>query len=142
MKVRADIADMLRNGATTTEVMTALHVAHGTVVKTREALDIPAPARNGRPLQPLADQFNANSEPVEGGHRRWTGYVYKGVPVLGRQGRHVSAYRVAFEVLHERKPIGNVKPGCDYPGCVAHVQDRPMREQLNAQFAAIFGSVG
>lgn len=144
MKVRTDVADMLRAGATTTAIMATLHVGHATVVRARDVLGVPGNPRGGRPLLPVPDLFHARTEPVEGGHLRWTGHFQKGVPVLGRQGRVLTAYRIAFELGHGRAPVGHVRPGCGTPCCVApdHVQDRPMRQQLDAQYAAIFGSPG
>lgn len=142
MKIRVDVADMIRAGATTTAIKAVLHVGHGTVANARKALGVPAPTLCGRPLLPIPDLFHARTEPVDGGHLRWTGYVSKGVPTLGRRGRPYSAYRIAFTLKHGREPIGLVRSSCDYPRCVApdHVQDQPMRQQLDAQYAAIFGS--
>jgi hypothetical protein len=49
-----------------------------------------------------------------------------------------TAYRIAFQIRWGREPVGYVKPGCEYDGCVhpEHVEDQPMREQ----YAAIFGA--
>ena len=140
MKIRTDVADMIRNGAGTTAIMTTLHVGYPTVARAREALGIPAPTRNGRRAVPIPDAFRTHTEPIDGGHLRWTGHFNKGVPTLCRNSGNLSAYRVAFEMEHGRAPVGHVRPGCDYPGCVAHVLDQPMREQLDAQYAAIFGA--
>lgn len=144
MKIRADIADMIRAGATTTAIKATLHVGYGTVTNARKALGIPAPTLCGRPLLPIPGLFHARTEPVDGGHLRWTGYVSNGVPTLGRRGRPHSAYRIAFEIRYGRKPVGLVRSTCGYPQCVApdHMQDRPMRDRLNAQYAAIFGDTG
>jgi hypothetical protein len=56
------------------------------------------------------------------------------------RGRDYSARRAGFEELHGRDAVGFVFPGCRRDDCVRpeHLEDRPMREQLNAQFAAIF----
>lgn len=142
MKIRTDVADMLRNGASTTEIMDTLHVGQRTVVAARTALGMPAPRRGGRPLRSIPELFHAHTEPVDGGHLRWTGYLQKGVPLLGRRGGNLTVYRVAFELKHGRKPVGQVRATCGYPRCVApdHVQDRPMRDQLDAQYSAIFGT--
>ena len=42
--VRADVADMLRAGATVEEIKQQLHVSSYTVIRTRRALNIPVPA--------------------------------------------------------------------------------------------------
>lgn len=144
MKIRADVADMIRDGATTTAIMTALHVGHPTVIRARDVLGIPAPTGNGRPVLPIADMFRTRAEPVDGGHLRWTGHISRGLPILCRSSGNVSAYRVAFTLKHDREPTGLVRSACGYPRCVApdHVQDQPMRRQLDAQYAAIFGDTG
>ncbi|WP_406420004.1 hypothetical protein [Streptomyces sp. NBC_00842] len=141
MKIRAEVAEMLRNGSSNAEIMRTLHVGHKTVAQARQALGFPTPARGGRPLLPIPTLFAARTEPVDGGHLRWTGHVSKGVPVLGRRGNSLSAYRIAFKIRHNRESIGYAKPGCNHPGCVApdHMQDQPMRDRLNTTFNAIFG---
>lgn len=139
MKIRVDVAAMIRAGAGTTEIMTTLHVGYPTVARAREALGAPAPARTG---QPIPDMFHARTEPVEGGHLRWTGHISKGVPIICRSRGNLSAYRVAFTLKHHREPTGLIRATCGYPQCVApdHMQDRPMRHRLDAQFDAIFGA--
>ncbi|MGW9299391.1 hypothetical protein ACWHA3_01005 [Streptomyces cyaneofuscatus] len=141
MKVRSDIADMLRAGAHQQDIMRTLHVGAKLVVAHREALRLPPPRRGGRPLLPIAAAYEARTEPEAGGHLRWTGHVDNGVPKLVRNRTKLSAYRVAFRMAHGREPVGQVRPGCGYPRCVAgdHMEDRPMREQLQAQLAGIFG---
>ncbi|WP_371624084.1 hypothetical protein OG245_15340 [Streptomyces sp. NBC_01116] len=141
MKLRADVADMLREGIAQRDIMRTLHVSYKTVTSHRIALSLPAPKRGGHPLRPIETEFHARTEPVDGGHLRWTGHHAHGVPRLGRQGKHPSAYRVAFRLHHGREPIGHAKPGCGYAQCVApaHLEDRPMREQLRSQMAGIFG---
>ncbi|MFJ6615428.1 hypothetical protein ACIQPT_34705 [Streptomyces sp. NPDC091289] len=141
MKIRTDIADMLRNGATQQDIMRTLHVGYKTVTAHRIALRLPTPKRGGHILRPIETEFYARTEPIDGGHLRWAGHHANGVPRLGRQGKHPSAYQVAFQMHHGRKPIGHAKPGCGYPQCVApaHLEDRPMREQLQSQMNSIFG---
>ncbi|MFD8710370.1 hypothetical protein ACFV07_07830 [Streptomyces anulatus] len=141
MKLREDVAAALRANLPQRDIMRTLHVGYNTVVAHRKALALPAPVRGGHPLQPIETEFYARTEPVDGGHLRWTGHHANGVPRLGRQGKHPSAYRVGFRLHHGREPIGHAKPGCGYPQCVApaHLEDRPMREQIQAQLTAIFG---
>lgn len=143
MRVRSDIAAMLREGVAQQDIMQTLHVGHRAVVATRESLGLPAPVRGGRAPRPIETEFHARTEPVDGGHLRWTGHYADGCPKLGRQGGHLSAYRIAFGLRHTRKPVGHVRPGCDYPKCVApdHLEDQTMRVQLRQQLAGIFGGV-
>lgn len=142
MKIREDIADMLRAGHTHTEIRLALHVAPLTVQRTREALKMPPPKTCRRLPATHEEAFQARTEHVDGGHLRWTGYVSShGGPLVIVAGVNVSAYRLAFRMRHGREPVGRVKPGCDFEGCVApdHVEDRPMRERNRKAYAAIFG---
>ncbi|RLV66311.1 hypothetical protein STAN_1832 [Streptomyces sp. CBMAI 2042] len=141
MKLRADIATMLRAGAQQQDIMRTLHVGAPLVVAHRKALRMPPPRRGGRPLRPIKDEFYARTEAVDGGHLRWTGHYANGLPKLGRQGTHHSAYRLAFGFIHDREPVGYVQPGCDFPKCVepTHLEDQPMRVQLRTQLASIFG---
>ncbi|MEU3160036.1 hypothetical protein ABZ753_21640 [Streptomyces griseoincarnatus] len=59
-----------------------------------------------------------------------------------RESKWAGARRVAFLIANGREPEGRVLAGCGWRECVApaHVTDRPMRVQLNTQYAAIFGA--
>ncbi|MCL7377432.1 hypothetical protein [Streptomyces sp. 35G-GA-8] len=137
MKIRADIANLLHQGIPVYRIAAQLHVGTKTVTATRDALGI-APLRGTQPLDP-AQQFYARTAHDGDGHLRWTGYVNAGTPSLTIRNQRVSAAVMAFRLQYDRDPIGNVRPGCGYDGCVApaHVEDRPMRER----FASIFGQV-
>lgn len=142
MKIRSDVADMLRDGHTHIHIMRTLHVAYPTVKAAREHLGLPDPKTGGRPAETPQAALDARTEPIDGGHRRWTGYRGStGGPMLACGGVNMSGYRLAFRIRHGREPVGRVTSGCDYEGCVApdHVEDRPMREQLRTTYAAIFG---
>ncbi|GGY81374.1 hypothetical protein CP967_08485 [Streptomyces nitrosporeus] len=143
MKVRADIADMLRAGIPHTTIARQLNISDKTVSATRVALGLPAPQLGGRrsPLVPLAEAFAARTAPVPGGHLRWTGYHTEGRPILRRQGKPLTAQRIAWSLHHTRPPVGPVRAGCGYRGCVApaHMEDREMRDQLKSQMTSIFG---
>ena len=87
------------------------------------------------------EKWRARTEPVEGGHLRWTGATSHGTPTVRFNGGSHSAYRVAFRLQHDREPQGRVTATCDMPGCVSgwHVADQPMRNQTDALCEAIFG---
>ncbi|WP_406168953.1 hypothetical protein [Streptomyces sp. NBC_00996] len=147
MKIRTDIAAMLRAGTHTQRAIAeALNVSPKTVRLTREALKLPAPSR-GRPQNQAADDvYRAGTEPVEGGHLRWTGaHTSSGVPLIRSHSKQETVYRIAFRLHYGRDPEGNATPGCGMPGCVAgaHLADRLLR-QANQRAAnayeAIFGS--
>jgi hypothetical protein len=143
VKVRADIAKLLRAGVPRDEIARTLHVAPLTVQRTREALGMPAPPRRRRLPATPEEAFYQHTEPVPGGHLRWTIKLSSvGRPVFGYQDGKISAYPLAFLIRWGREPVGQVQPGCDFEGCMApeHVEDRPMREKNRAAYAAIFGN--
>lgn len=141
MKIRVDIADMLRAGHSQAAIMRTLHVGHFTVKLAREGLRMPTPLAGAQPKQSLADAFAARTEQLDNGHVRWTGYQPgRRSPQMGYRGQTMTALRVAFLLRHGRDPVGTALRGCDYWGCVApdHVEDRPMRERNRAAYKAIF----
>ncbi|MEV0114641.1 hypothetical protein AB0H77_15515 [Streptomyces sp. NPDC050844] len=142
MKIREDIADMLRAGHSQCHIVRELHVATITVQRTREALNLPPHPMGTQSYASLSDAFRARTEPTPDGHVRWIGYTStSGTPTLVHRKITHSAYRVAFRLRHGREPIGRVTPGCDMPLCVAgdHLEDRLIRERTRSTFAAIFG---
>ena len=147
MKVRADIVELLRAGTPDIRIAKQLHVSPKTVRATRQAIKLPAPKRGSEAAYAsLEEAFRAHTEPVDGGHLRWTGYVDSagGLPVLSYRRRRQAVPRVAFRTHYGREPVGNVLQTCDYEGCIAgaHLADRPMREanqRADAAFDEIFG---
>ncbi|MEV0525996.1 hypothetical protein AB0I66_21405 [Streptomyces sp. NPDC050439] len=146
MRIRADVAELLRAGLSDRAIGRELNVdATVTVRATRQALGLP-PARPGRkPAATPEDLFWRRTQPVGGGHFIWTGYRTTSrsgsVPTLRHGGRVHTAYRIAFRLKHGREPEGHVTVTCDRDGCVApgHTEDRRIRERTNTTFAAIFG---
>ncbi|MFF4179637.1 hypothetical protein [Streptomyces sp. NPDC001750] len=102
----------------------------------RKRVGLPAYIRGRRPAYgSLEEAFGAQTEPVEGGHVRWTGPREKcGTPVLRWRTLLQTAYRVAFRLQYGREPVGKVFRSCGIPGCVAglHQEDRLMREARKA----------
>ncbi|WP_405611228.1 hypothetical protein [Streptomyces sp. NBC_01508] len=143
MKVRADVTQLLRQGHTNLAVARATGATPKTVAAYRRALGIP-PTPPGRPTNStLKSRFQARTEPLPGGHMRWTGSTTsRGTPTVRYGKQHWSGLRMAFALRWDREPVGHVLPGCDMPRCVApdHVQDQQQRDQLNETFAAIFGN--
>ena len=146
MKIRTDIADMLRAGNSDTAIARRLHVDAKGVSAARTALGLPKAKSGRKPAATPEELFWRRTQAVDGGHLLWTGYLNNGgaegaCPVLRHDGRLLTAYRIAFRIRHGREPIGNVHTGCDYSGCVHpdHVEDRPMRERNRKAYAAIFG---
>jgi hypothetical protein len=143
VKIRADIAELLRAGLPDRVISKRLRCDRKTVAAARAALRLPKTPPGSR-QRPLADLLAARTEPVEGGHMRWTGTVNNaGSPVLNRGEGPRSVHRLVFIARHGSEPVGKVRTGCDYPGCVHedHVEDQPMRERNRDTYAAIFGSL-
>lgn len=146
MRVRADIAELLRAGVPQSHICRQLHVAPATVQRTREALGLPAP-RSGPPetYASLEDAYRSNSVVVEGGHKRWTGpRNTKGHPLLNFRQRRSSVGRVAFLLHFGRVPEGRLTTGCDMAHCVegAHLEDQRIRaanRRADDAFTSIFG---
>ncbi|WP_416976665.1 helix-turn-helix domain-containing protein [Streptomyces sp. T028] len=150
MKVRADVAEMLRAGVPHSRIARELGVSQGTVRRTNHALGLPAPLRGGRPSRypTLVAVFRGNSEETEDGHVRWTGYrdASSNTPLLFYAGEKTPAPKAAFQLHYGREPIGKPLPTCGMTGCIAgaHLADRPMREanaRADAAYDAIFGAL-
>ncbi|MFF4576884.1 hypothetical protein ACFY15_00505 [Streptomyces sp. NPDC001373] len=141
MKIRADIAEMLRDGLTDRQIEKQAHVCHTTVAAARKDLGIPVCRGGARTTVSLAEAILMRSEPAGDGHRRWTGQLSAKVPVLRWHGRRTTAYRAAFIAHNHRAPVGIVQPGCGKSWCVApaHMDDRPARERNRATYAALLG---
>lgn len=111
--------------------------SEGLVARVRKDLGLPAYPRGKRPTpQTLEEVFLERSRPVDGGHREWLAQVAEsGTPVLSWHGLHVTAGRVAFKMAQGREPVGNVRPTCTFPHCVAPAcqADRAMRQAAPAR---------
>lgn len=142
MTVRPDVAELLHAGCSDHEIARRLHVCERTAGAARTALGIPSHKPGRHAADSPQDLFRARTRPVDGGHLEWTGYrTNAGVPFFRWMKKGFTAGRIAFVMRHNRQPVGYVRPGCDYPHCVApdHVEDQPMRDQLKTQMASIFG---
>lgn len=145
MKVRADVAELLRAGATYAEIRQQLGIGSNTTIsEVRKALHLPVPHRT-RPTRTLQETYDLYAKPYGDGHARWEGPWAGRMPQIchpGKTGRKESALRVAFRLEYGREPVGQVKATCGEPQCVArrHIEDRPMRARTQATYAAIFGA--
>lgn len=144
MKIRADVAELLRAGYSDSAIERQLHVDHRTVGAVRELLNIPKAKRGRRPAATPEDLFWHRTQPADDGHLLWTGHLANGVtPALRHGGRLITAYRVAFRIRHGRDPEGKVTPSCDVDGCVHPncMDDRTTRQRTASTYAAIFGEL-
>lgn len=142
MKIRTDVAAMLRNGHSDASIARALHVDAHAVAATRRTLNIPQHKRGRTPAPSAHVLFNQRVRPTDDGHLDWTGYRNAdGVAVFRWAGRNYTVNRFAFETHYGRPPVGKVAPGCGHDGCVegSHLEDQPMRQKLRAQLVGIFG---
>ncbi|MER5715773.1 hypothetical protein [Streptomyces sp. NPDC002132] len=137
---RDDVVRLIRAGHSNRQVGQLLRTDPRRVAAIRAELGLPRVVSKALTFE---DRWKANTQTVDGGHIRWTGRVRDGgTPFLLHNGVDSSVRRVAFERLHGRRPVGPVLPGCGRGDCVRpdHLEDRPMRAALAAQYAAIFGA--
>ncbi|MEU5595705.1 hypothetical protein [Streptomyces sp. NPDC020298] len=139
------IEQLLRESTPDARIARQLGVSSATVKRVRTELGLP-PARSGRPdtYASPEDAFHANTEAVEGGHVRWTGYINKGIPYVSSRQTRITAARVAFRLHHGRDPEGQARPGCGVDHCVAggHLEDRRIREanrRADRAYRLLFG---
>ena len=144
MRIRADIAELLRQGVPQIQIARQLHVAQLTVQKTSEALGLPAPKICRVLAATIEEAINNYSRPADGGHVEWTGPKRNGCPSFVFDGRHYYARRLVFSFEHQREPVGNVTVACEVPACVAGrcLQDQQMRrreKRVDSLYDGIFG---
>lgn len=133
-----EVTTLLRAGLSDKQIARQLHTNPKRIARQRTELGLPA-FENRRVS--FEERWAANTEPVDGGHIRWTGRLRDGsTPAVLHEGRDASPRRIVFERLHGRPAVGRVLPGCGFGPCVqpAHLEDQPMRERLDAQYDAIF----
>lgn len=136
---REQIIALLKAGHSDKAIGKQLRTNPKRVAQFRAELGIPAISNVALTFE---DRWAANTEPVDGGHIRWTGRMRDNTtPAVLDGGRDASVRRIAFERLHGRTPVGPVLPGCGWGPCVRpeHLEDRLVREHTDHTFAAIFG---
>ncbi|NUP42356.1 MAG: hypothetical protein HOY76_36325 [Streptomyces sp.] len=144
MKIRADVAELLRAGHSNRAVARQLNVDDKAVAAARAVLGLPK-ARSGRtPASTPEDLFWLRVKPTDDGHMEWTGYHTGGTPTLRHGRRHHSAYRLAFRIANGRDPEGYALPSCERDHCVkpghhADRADRARDKRADALYGAIFG---
>jgi hypothetical protein len=130
MKARADVAELLRAGLSNAEIARRLHCDRHAVGDTRRALGLA-----NVPMQPLSleEKWRACTEPVEGGHLRWTGPRKNatGSPTMRYREKSISPAAIAFRIRTGREPQGYCYAECGYPHCVAsaHADDFTTRQR-------------
>lgn len=144
MKIRPDVAELLRAGHSDAAIARQLHVDKKTAAKAREALSLPKSKPGRRPAASAEDLFWRRVKPTDDGHMEWTGFSSAGTPCLRHGGRNQTAYRVAYRIAKGREPEGKALPSCGLEHCVkpghhADRADRAEARKVDNLFAAIFG---
>ncbi|HEY3483517.1 MAG TPA: hypothetical protein VGL02_32005 [Streptomyces sp.] len=141
MTVLVAITELLQAGTSNHDAARELGTDHRRVAAVRAELGLPDARTLKGPARPQ-DLFRRRTRPAPGGHLEWTGHHNNtGVAVLHTAGRMYTARRVAFRIKWKREPVGRVTVACEYDGCVHPrcIDDKPMREQLDDLYEAIFG---
>lgn len=141
MKIRPDIAELLRAGRRDNAIAKQFGACPKTVARHRAALGLPKDPPGRTSHTSLEDAFRAHTERTNDGHLLWTGGFNSGVPTFRHKGHRHSAYLIAYRIGHGHDPQGRCRPDCGRPGCVepSHVDDGPGRARTRATYAAIFG---
>lgn len=145
MKIRADVAELLRAGYSDTAIARQLGVDRAkTVARARAALGLPKHKPGTTPAATPEDLFWRRVKPTDDGHMEWTGYITHTTPALRHNGHLITAYRVAFRIANGRNPEGYALPSCGRDGCVkpghhADRVDRAREKRVDALYTGIFG---
>ena len=144
MKVRADIAELLRAGLPDRTIARQLHVDHTTVAAARRALRLPKHTSGVKAAATPEDLFWRRVKPTDDDHMEWTGYHTGGTPCLRHGGTVHTAYRIAYRIATGRDPQGYALPSCGRDHCVkpghhADRADRAREKRVDALYASIFG---
>lgn len=147
MKIRADVAELLKAGLSDTAIARQLGVdRERTVAPARAALGLPKHKPGRTAAGTPEDLFWKRVKPTDDGHMEWTGYRNNtGAPSIRHGGRNLSAYRLAYRIANGREPDGYALPSCGRDACVkpGHHGDRADRAEarkVDHLYAAIFGS--
>jgi hypothetical protein len=146
VKIRADIAEMLRAGHSNRAIARQLKAEEKTVAAARAALGLPKTRSGKMPAATPEDLFWRRVKPTDDGHMEWTGYRTKdGTPGLRHGGTFYTAYRLAYRMANGRDPEGNALPSCGRDHCVkqghhADRADRAREKRVDTLYDAIFGT--
>ncbi|MFI5685865.1 hypothetical protein [Streptomyces sp. NPDC051636] len=136
----AEIRALISAGRHNEAIVRELRVDKSAVRRIRKEMDVPNPPQHSETLE---EKWAQHTEPLEGGHLRWTGSRAgaSGTPVMCYRDKTHTAAAVAFRQRTGRDPVGQVKAECDLRQCVApdHVEDEPGRTQLREQYRYLLG---
>lgn len=124
----AEIRALLAQRNTNKAISRQLHVCPDTVASIRRELGL-----GNVPRQPLmlVEKWQRSTEPVTGGHRKWTGPLSKrGAPVLWFCRTSYTGARIAYYIHAGAWPVGLAEQTCDFPHCVAPAHQRDTAKPL------------
>lgn len=141
------IAELLRDGATYTQITTKLRVSVRRIATVRHTHDIPVPHTHAGPHTTRTPEqtLALYSTPATNGHTHWTGPHSRGRPQIWHHSHVTSGLRIAFRQTHGREPQGRVMRGCDDPHCITgtHLTDHTIRQankRADTAYEHIFGT--
>lgn len=139
---RARLIELAAAGTPTAVIARQLGMDRRDVRRIRNQAGHPAPEHVRQPLT-LEQKWRSKTRPVDGGHLEWLGSRAQasGTPVLRYGEQMYTAYRIAFRIRTGRDPIGQAKPSCEYPQCVAPdcVDDTAIRNRDRGALRAVVG---
>lgn len=145
MKVRADVAELLKAGHSDRAIARQLCVDYKAVAAARAALNLPKAKSGPKAASTAEDLFWRRVKPTDDGHMEWIGYRTKdGTPGLRHGGTFYTANRLAYRMATGRDPEGYALPSCGRDNCVkpghhADRADRAEARKVDTLYAAIFG---
>lgn len=89
----------------------------------------------------VEELFGARTQPLPGGHLKWTGTA--GALRIRWRGQNYSALAIAFRMRTGHDPVGRARNACGTHLCVApaHISDQTERDRDNATFNSLFGGL-
>ncbi|MDT0306166.1 WhiB family transcriptional regulator [Streptomyces sp. DSM 44917] len=121
MRIRADVADLIRAGLPVREIAARAHVSAKTIARARRALQLPPVPTGCAPAPSLRAYMTARTRRTPDGHLIWTGPISERGPRVRYGHREGSARTAWWEITHGRPPHGRPRPACGIPLCLAHL---------------------
>ncbi|MFF4791902.1 hypothetical protein ACFY2M_19535 [Streptomyces sp. NPDC001276] len=133
---RAAIEELLHAGHSDKAIARQLHIRRLRVRAVRDELGLPIHKPGPTAASTPEDLFWRRAQPTSDGHLIWPGYNTGHGHSVKHQGRKHSIHRIAWNLAHDRQPVGHVTTGCGIHGCIhpRHVEDQTMRDQYDAIF--------
>lgn len=137
-----NVEALLRRGVRAALINEQTGVPLATLIRYRQRLGLPTPPRARPHVESLQSAFESRTRPGPDGHLVWTGGTSGGgAPYFMNASTNYSGYRVAFWLRTGTWPVGQARPECGTPHCVApaHIDDTVTRTRDRAALAAVMG---